>query len=159
MTKTFQDFKDALAAHESGSESYSCKNKLGYLGKYQFGLARLCDFDLTERNPDSHGFGNGAFHWVSPFTEEMFLGTPELQERIFERHVRDLARYVWHAYREFDGHEIEGVTFTLSGAVAVCHLLGRGGLIAFTEGKDLKDAFGTHASKYMRELGGYDMHE
>ena len=48
MTKTYQDYFDALGFKESssvsgGAQNYGSENPFGYIGKYQFGEAALFD--------------------------------------------------------------------------------------------------------------------
>ena len=60
MTKTYLDFRNAIGFKES-SNRYGVVNSLGYLGRYQFGTARLSDFGLCARVSGTQGFVNDDF--------------------------------------------------------------------------------------------------
>ena len=145
--KSYEDFKLAIGKRES-SGVYSCVNKLGYLGKYQFGMARLCDLGLTRRkDPLGKGFANGRFEFIRPEGLETFLSSPELQEACFDLHVKLLKDKCLKIAPE-----------NLSGAIAACHLLGVGGLTDFIRHKiDDCDEFGTKLSSYYTEFSGYEI--
>lgn len=140
--KTFEEFRDALAQRES-SGRYDAKNSLGYLGRYQFGLARLTDLGLCQRIPGTSGYSNRSFEWIPPHTEEEFLTSPALQDEIFRRHVDDLRRQL---------HKLE------SGLVAGAHLLGVGGVKELVlEGRVGEDANGTKITSYIAKFSGYSL--
>lgn len=142
LMKPYSDFAADLGARESGGR-YDIKNKLGYLGKYQFGLARLTDLGLCRRKPGTTGYANSCFEWVPPHSEEEFLGSPTLQDEMFRKHVSDLKRRVGR--------------FT-SGLVAGAHLLGMGGVkdLLF-EGVVGEDANGTKITSYIARFSGYEL--
>lgn len=146
--KKYLEFKAAIRAREAHGD-YTIVNKLGYLGAYQFGMARLCDLGLTHRiNQRSVGFANGLFEFTAPLTKEIFLATPGLQECVFDSHVMRLK-----------GRCVElGQEDNLSGAIAACHLLGVGGLTDFVRHKiDGVDGFGTKLSEYYELFSGYEI--
>ena len=64
MTKTYQDYFDALGFKESssvsgGAQNYGSENPFGYIGKYQFGEAALFDLGYYGiDNSDSNLFRN-----------------------------------------------------------------------------------------------------
>lgn len=142
MMKPFADFSNDLGARES-SGKYDAKNQFGFLGKYQFGLARLTDLGLCRRKPGTTGFANSAFEWIPPNSEEEFLGSPQLQDEIFKKHVSDLRRQV---------RRLE------SGLVAGAHLVGMGGVrdLLF-EGKVQEDANGTRITSYISKFSNYEL--
>jgi len=154
--KTYEDFKEAVGKRESGGD-YQIKNSLGYLGKYQFGLARLSDFGLCERKPNTKGYGNKSFDWVPPFAEDIFLTNEELQDTVFDKHVWSLRRSIEKGFSKYLDTEISGHKLTLSGAIGCCHLLGVGGLKDFISGKDSQDAYGTKASDYVELFKDYEI--
>ena len=84
----FREFAYLLGQRESNND-YEAKNSFGYLGAYQFGMARLCDLGLTERIKE--GMSNDCFKWKEGMSEEMFLNSPEVQDQLFFRHCTDLA--------------------------------------------------------------------
>jgi len=140
--KTFTDFANDLGARES-SGNYQAKNSLGYLGKYQFGLARLTDLGLCRRKPGTTGFANSSFDWVPPNSEASFLSAPALQDEIFKKHIADLRRQL----RKFE-----------SGLVAGAHLLGVGGVKELLfEGLAGKDANETAITSYVAKFSGYQL--
>lgn len=146
--KSYAAFKLAIAISES-SGSYTCVNRLGYLGRYQFGLARLCDLGLTRRkDPKAKSCANADFVWIPPVNESTFLRDATLQEKCFDRHVQDLKRQITGFY-ECDN---------MSGAVAACHLVGRE---AFEEwiknGKEACDANGVSAAVYFERFRGFEI--
>lgn len=138
----FRDFKSALGGRES-SNNYQAKNKYGYLGRYQFGLARLTDFGLCRRKEETTGWSNACFEWVAPFSEEMFLGAPPLQDLVFIAHVSDLRRRL---------------SIFESGLVAGAHLNGFGGIQELLfKGESSKDALGTSILEYIKRFSGFDL--
>jgi hypothetical protein len=145
--KPYGEFRLAIRTRES-SGKYDCVNKLGYLGAYQFGLARLCDLGVTRRkDPGSKGLANGLFEFIEPGGREKFLSTPALQDECFDRHVQLLKKLCERICPE-----------NLSGAIAACHLLGVGGLVDFVRHKiDDCDAFGTKLSEYYELFSGYEI--
>ncbi len=144
--KTYAQFKAALRARE-GSGKYEVVNTLGFLGAYQFGMARLCDLGLTKRKDSTRtGFKNELFCFIKPLTQEIFLSVPGLQECTFDSHVMNLkAKCLTMGQAE-----------NLSGAIAACHLLGIGGLDDFVRhGTDGVDSYGTKLSEYYELFRGY----
>lgn len=145
--KPYSQFRKDIALRES-SGNYACVNKLGYLGAYQFGMARLCDLGLTRRkDPLSKGLSNGLFEFIRPDGLQAFLSSQELQDSCFDLHVKMLRRLCEKIAPD-----------NLSGAIAACHLLGVGGLVSFVRQKiDECDAFGTKLSTYYEEFSGYEI--
>ncbi len=140
--KTFEEFKQAIGYRES-SNRYDIKNRFGYLGRYQFGLPRLADFNLCRRIEGTTGWAADNFEWTPPFTEAMFLSTPALQDLVFTAHVVDLQRRV--------------KKFT-SGLVAGAHLKGYGGLTDLLyNGTAGSDALGTSILEYIKRFSDYEL--
>lgn len=154
--KPYNEFVKAMAQRESSGRA-SIKNRLGFLGKFQFGMARLTDFGLAERVPGLDGFANSSFRWKEPFSEGAFLSNEELQDKVFDLHVGAIRQRVKNHFVPLLDHVFFGVKLTMSGAVACCHLLGEGGFRKFTHGIDAADANGTKASDYVRLFQGYDI--
>lgn len=134
----FDHFKEALAFKESQGK-YQVVNKLGYLGKYQFGKTTLERFDIY----DTKGF----------------LEDPELQEKAFKALCavnkwilrKDIQRSV--------GKKINGILITESGILAAAHLSGAGNVKKFLRSNgntSFSDAFGTTIESYMRLFAAYD---
>lgn len=156
--KNYHQFCQAMSQRESAGQ-YDCKNRFGFLGAYQFGMARLCDLGLTERIPGRKGYSNSSFQWRAGFSESRFLSDKDLQDSVFEAHVNSLRRWVVSKYSHLltPDSMVGGVAFTVSGAVAVCHLLGYGGLMNLVKGVDGTDALGTKATDYLTLFSGYDL--
>jgi len=140
--KTYQQFRLAMRVRES-SNRYAIKNSLGFLGAYQFGGPRLVDLGLASSSKKN------VISWKFPWTENIFLTSPELQDACFDLHVIQLKLRIMRLYKELP----QG--FDMSGSIAVCHLLGIGGLNKLIEGTDSADANGTTATKYRDHFKGY----
>lgn len=174
----FAAFAQRMRTRESGDQpgpqddakSYAKRNRFGFLGAYQFGMARLCDFGFTRRRegtaPDD--MNNAAFEWVEDWNEYRFIAHRRTQDRIFAAHVHNHLRWIRRRkYERFVGEMtsalLEGEldpaddsVVSLSGMMAVCHLVGRRGLIKLLEKAiDKHDGNHTRASTYMKTLGGY----
>ena len=155
--KGFEAFAKAIRKKESGG-NYQIVNSYGYLGAYQFGLARLCDLGYTERKPGSTGYSNSAFQWKRGYSRSWFLNNPSVQDRIFKAHANDLIKRIKRGFSQYFGKQIGGIEITLSGCVAFSHLAGVGGLGKFLRGLgDSSDAFGTKGSDYMKKFADYSL--
>lgn len=174
-TAKLEAFAQAIRHRESGDQpgpeddarTYSAVNSLGYLGAYQFGLARLCDLALTERIEGQRGYSNGAFRWRAGWTQERFLADPVAQDTLFAEHVRrllvwiesrNLHRYVGEQVSALVDGELDPSSdsvVSLSGMVAVAHLLGPGGLRdLLLMARNGADGYGTRVSDYMQLFEG-----
>lgn len=159
--KTYEEFCEAIRQRES-SGKYDCINTCGYLGAYQFGMARLCDLGLTKRKDvNSRNMENKAFLWIEPLTEEEFLYNKELQDKTFDRHVQALKNQVKRLALVYT-FEVECTyknnPITMSGCIAACHLTGPKSLVNLMIDKiDKEDAFGTDTSEYLIKFSGYDI--
>jgi len=80
--KNYYAFCLVIKQQES-SNNYRIVNSLGYMGAYQFGMARLCDLGYTERILGTRGFSNKVFRWKKGYSQEMFLNNPNWQDKIF----------------------------------------------------------------------------
>lgn len=151
--KPYADFKAAVRKRES-SNNYKAKNTLGYLGAYQFGRARLTDLGICRRIKGTKGFANKSFEFVPPMTEELWLNSVEAQDQAFDRHVADLKRRILKIYPTPD-FKVGELSFGLSGAIGVCHLLGIGGLNQMLDGVSQADGYGTKPEEYAALFDGY----
>jgi hypothetical protein len=148
----FNEFRKALYKRESGGK-YNIKNKWGYLGAAQFGKERLWDLGLSVNGWKPK---NGVVKKV--ITEDQFLSNPELQDAIFELHVKDILNKVIKKYSHYLNTTINGIKITDSGCVAGVHLKGWGGLSKFLiNHDDNTDALGTPISEYISKFGGYNL--
>lgn len=160
--KDYHAFCEAIKKAESNN-NYQIVNSYGYMGAYQFGMARLCDLGFTERKSGTTGFSNKSFIWKSPYSRKIFLNNPGTQDRAFDMHVEDLIKQIKGfckgKYLLNGNTHIDNIPITLSGCVAFAHLAGFGGLKKFLKGGfDPKDiASGVPASTYMRKFAGYDL--
>ena len=156
--KDYEAFCLAMRMSES-SNNYEIVNAYGYLGAYQFGLARLCDLGYTERKPGTTGFSNSAFQWKEGYHEWMFLGNKVFQDRVFREHVVSLLKYIDRNFEEYFSKYINGVLVTRSGMVGFAHLAGMSGLRKFlTTGADPKDIVsGVPATTYMKKFSNYNL--
>lgn len=136
--KTFTGFKEALAWKESQGK-YTLINSLGYMGKYQFGIAALRAIGIHDSSE--------------------FLRNPRLQEKAFKAL---LAKNKWELRKEiekYDGKVVNGVAVTESGILAAAHLGGAGSVKKFFKNngkRAIKDNYGTSLQSYMKRFGGYD---
>jgi hypothetical protein len=136
---SFVGFKEALAFKESQGD-YFIINTLGYLGKYQFGI--------------------GTLQLMGVYNATKFLNDPSLQEKVFRT---NLARNKWilrRDIRRFTGKRFHGFEITESGILAAAHLAGPGNVKKYLRsyGKfDVKDAYGTSISNYLKKFSGYDL--
>lgn len=151
----FREFAYLLGQRESNND-YETKNSFGYLGAYQFGMARLCDLGLTERIKE--GMSNDCFKWKEGMSEEMFLNSPEVQDQLFFRHCTDLAGTINKEFGNEIGKQKYGVLITLSGLIAGAHLLGLGGVRNFiNKGEVGKDGYNTSIKDYIQSFAGFNL--
>lgn len=142
--KDFVGFKEFLGFFESGSD-YKKINRLGYLGKYQFGKSTLKVLKIDYLKND-------------------FINEPALQERAF---LMNVMRNKWILRREisrFNGLVISDMFITESGIIAAAHLSGPGNVKKFLRSYcdselDLKDANGTKISDYLKTFKNYNISE
>jgi hypothetical protein len=131
---------ESLAATESGG-NYSVVNSEGYTGKYQWGQARLDDYNRASG---------------TSFTLDQFRSDPALQERAQAWHVQDITSQTG----DLVGRVVNGVTMTPAAIVAMAHLGGIGGARKYVETNgayDPADSNGTNLSDYARTHGGADV--
>jgi hypothetical protein len=137
--KSFTGFKSALGFKESRNR-YHIVNKLGYLGKYQFGKSTLKRLKI--------------------YNTEKFLNDSEQQEKAFaalcslNKHIlrKDIRRSV--------GRRINGIQITESGIIAAAHLGGAGNVKKYLRSggtTNFSDAFGSSIEYYMKKFSGFDV--
>ncbi|WP_242134869.1 peptidoglycan-binding protein LysM [Aestuariivivens marinum] len=138
LGKSFVGFKEALAFKESRGD-YTCVNRFGYLGKYQF--------------------GRGTLKLIGIHNPTKFLKDPKLQERAF---IANAQRNKWILRKDiknFVGKRINGVLVTESGILAAAHLAGPGNVKKYLRSYGLNnfaDGNGTTVSYYLKKFSGYD---
>ena len=129
---------------------YTIVNSYGYLGRYQFGLARLTDFGICHRKPGVKGFKNSSFFWAEGFSQQQFLRNKELQDVLFEAHIARHRAVILKKYHSKVGTKIRSVEITMAGMLACFHLVGEGGFRKLLRGGYSSDAYGTNALTYLR---------
>jgi len=110
--------RNRLKERES-SNNYSAVNKQGYVGAYQFGIARLKDLGLVDKNaPDNNSALNNPNVWTGKYgikSKEDFLSSEDVQDTVATEHLNNLAVMLsGNATDEKD----------LYGKIAAAHLLG-----------------------------------
>ncbi|MCW5516517.1 hypothetical protein [Muriicola sp. Z0-33] len=139
LGSSYIGFKEALAFKESQG-NYFITNTLGYLGKYQFGI--------------------GTLQLMGVYNATQFLNDPMLQEKVF---LTNVARNKWILRRDIEryvGKNIRGIEITESGILAAAHLAGAGNVKKYLRSYgnlDVKDAYGTSISNYLKKFRGYDI--
>ena len=132
-------FKEAIAFKESQGK-YAVVNKLGYLGKYQFGKSTLQRFKIYNTNT--------------------FLKNPKLQEQAFVALCKVNKWILRKDIKRFVGKTIKGVKVTESGILAAAHLSGAGNVKKFLRSngeQQFSDAFGSSLFSYLKKFAGYDV--
>lgn len=139
LGKSFLGFCYDLGFSES-SGNYRAVNRLGYLGKYQFGRSTL--------------------KWVGVYNTSRFLNSPLLQEKAFKALISKNKWVLRDYIDKFNGQTINGVKITESGLLAAAHLGGAGNVIKFLDSKGtevFKDANQIPITKYMKRFVDYDV--
>lgn len=151
-TKAFfgdTDFRKKMRGSESSGD-YSINNEIGagrrVLGGYQFSPERL----------DQYKAATGE-----DFTQDEFLGSEDLQNRVMDWHEQDLLDFVMKdGLDAYIGQNIAGAEITPSGLVAGGHLGGRSGLKQFllTGGEyNPADKYGTRISDYVAKFADQNL--
>lgn len=155
---TYNQFFEAVRLRES-SNNYTVENRLGYLGAYQFSMARLSDFKLTKLRPEvAKSLKNSDYEFVQPFSRDLFLASRTLQDFVFHLHVQDHKNKIKSLFgQKFFQSVYFGVQPDMSGSIGVAHLLGLGGLLDLLKGVDGQDANGTKASEYLLKFRGFEI--
>jgi len=138
LGQSLNAFKEVLGFKESQND-YSKVNTLGYLGKYQFGRTTLEMIGIYDTN--------------------LFLNTPELQEKAFFANTERNKWILRKDIKRFVGKRINGVVVTESGILAAAHLSGAGGVKKYLRSygaEGFSDAFGTSIKYYMKRFAGFD---
>jgi len=137
--KSFVGFREALGFKESQNR-YHIVNKLGYLGKYQFGKSTLKRLKIYNTNN--------------------FLKDSEQQEKAFKA-LCSLNKYILRKdIRRSVGRRINGIRITESGILAAAHLGGAGSVKKYLRSggnQNFSDAFGSSIQYYMKKFSGFDV--
>lgn len=137
VTKTYQDYFNALGFKESssipgGTQNYDTENASGFIGKYQFGEAALFDLGYYGTdNSDGNLFNND---WIGNWSgknginnKQDYFNHGAIQETI----INDWHNVLWKRIQflgldQYEGQILNGHPITISGMLAVSHLLGAG---------------------------------
>ena len=147
----FASFANRIAMLESGGGAisyggYSTVNKLGYLGRYQFGALALQDMGLVKKGTSLKGLDNPN-NWNIDGGKQAFLNDQNLQEETFVKYTKmNYSRLVNLGVITADSPPGE-----IAGYLAASHLVGPGGARDLKVGVVKADAFGTKSSKYFLE--------
>lgn len=160
MTKTYDDFFEALGMRES-SGRYDAVNNLRYLGKYQMGEEALMDtrYYRQDGHQKDNKFSNQF--WTGKdgvHSKTDFLNNHHAQENA----VRAYAYKHWQEIKQLNldlyvGKTVHGYYLTISGMLAGTHILGVGGLLAFIKtGLIKEDKNKVRIVEYIEKFAGYD---
>ena len=138
IVKDHTAFLDAIGFRES-TNNYKAVNRLGYLGKYQFGKKTLRAIGIS-------------------VSKEEFLDSPKIQEEamqlLLEHNRKNLKRFI----KKYNNTTVHGIYVTESGILAAAHLGGAGSVKKwFRTGKVRKDGNGVKITSYMTRFGGYNL--
>ena len=128
----------------------------GHLGIFQMGMRRFADLGLAknvrkgERNGEQ-GVWLGI--WNAPLSEAKFLGSPELQYKVFTRSMQSYKNEIAEKFGNAIGQEFEGKPATLSGLLAVAHHAGTPGLAKWLTGTPPRDKFPQTTAAYKAATG------
>lgn len=131
---------DSLSRTESGG-NYQAQNSEGFVGKYQWGQARLDDFNRA----------NGSNISMADFKAD-----PGVQEQAQAWHESDILTQLGG----YVGRTVNGILMTPGAIVGMAHLGGVGGARKFIETNgeyDPADSNGTNLSDYARAHGSAGM--
>lgn len=176
MAKTYQDYFDVLGFKESSSipggvQNYDTENAFGFIGKYQFGEAAL--FDLGYYGIDKSDGNLFKNDWVGNWSgkdginsKQDYLNNGSVQETIiYEWHDVLWGRIKFLGLDKYEGQILNDHPITISGMLAVSHLLGTGsqssdvaGLKGYLQSGAVfssTDGDGTTANEYMTLFEGF----
>jgi len=134
--------RELLKERESSGD-YKVVNRLGYLGAYQFGAARLTDMGLVKKGARNQDLGDPAA-WTGKYgidSKDAFLANNEVQDRVATEHLAALGEQL--------RSNSTGVK-DLSGRVMAAHLLGADG----SRNLNSVDANGTKGLEYYNMANG-----
>ena len=141
FANSYYAFCENLGFQES-SNNYKAVNRLGYLGKYQFGRSTL--------------------KWVGIRSKKKFLNDPSLQERAFRALIAKNKYVLRDQIANYTGKRIGGIKITESSLIAAAHLGGAGNVKKFLSSNGVeifRDANNIPITKYMIQFGNYDISE
>jgi hypothetical protein len=140
-------FLRALAKKESSSNPKAV-NRLGYIGKYQFGKMALQDLELDDKI-NAHKFKKNP----AIFPEIM-------QDTAMVKLLKLNKNYLGNYINKYEGKNIGGIDITKSGLLAGSHLVGASNVKKFLDSNGTfvpKDANGVPVTEYIANFGGYNL--
>lgn len=137
-------YAQQIGQRESGG-NYQAVNRIGYLGKYQFGAPALQDMGLVRSGTTMRGLDDPS-NWTIEGGKQAFLTNPQLQEDTMVRYTNQNFR----ALIRLGVINNQSSNEQIAGYLAAAHLLGPGGARNLAQGRDGADAFGTSGSSYYR---------
>ncbi|MCC5619007.1 LysM peptidoglycan-binding domain-containing protein [Nostoc sp. CHAB 5836] len=169
---SFQDMLLALGRRETGQQNppYNIENRLGFIGKYQFGEPLLIDLGYYQANVY---YNNGASRneWRGMWrgkngvnSKQDFLNNQNnVQENAIQEafalnldRIKSQLQQNGRSLRDFIGQQRGGVVITTSGIIAAAHLRGEGGVVQLLLNNQVsQDENGTSILDYLREFGGF----
>ena len=150
-----QKLMDAVARKESSSEpggrqNYSAQNRLGYIGKYQFGamaLATLGYVKIGNNTKLTNDILDDPSSWANKnglqSKNDYFSQGPKQEIVMFEN-----LTFNYNVLKRKGVISNNDEPGKVAGLLSVSHLLGSGGAIAFASGKDSKDGNGITGKTY-----------
>jgi len=140
-------FLRALAQKES-SMNPKAVNRLGYIGKYQFGNMALQDLELDDKIN------------VHKFKKNPAIFPEKMQDKAMIKLLKLNKNYLGDYIEKFVGKNVAGVNITKSGLLAGSHLVGAGAIKKFLDSNGVyipKDANGVPVTEYIQKFGGYNL--
>ena len=150
-----QSLMNAIGFKESssvvgGAQYYNTINRLGYIGKYQFGAQALATLGYVKL-PASSKINNSVLDSDSSWTgksgitsKAMFLNAGSVQETVMFENLQ----FNYNVLKRKGTITTNDTPGRVAGLLCVSHLLGSGGAIAFANGSDSKDGNGTSGRTY-----------
>lgn len=150
-----QSLMNAIGKKESssvpgGNQNYGAENRLGYVGKYQFGAAALATLGYVKIGNNqklTNDVLNDSNKWTNKnglrSKEEYIKQGPKQEKIMFEN-----LTFNYNLLKRRGVISANDEPGKVAGLLSVAHLLGGGGAIAFASGKDSKDGNGVTGKTY-----------
>lgn len=146
---------DAIGFKESssiagGRQNYTAQNRLGYIGKYQFGAMALATLGYVKA-PVGSKLTNDTLDVASNWSAKNGLTSKSAfftQTNVQEIIMFENLKFNYNVLKRKGSINANDPAGKVAGLLSVSHLLGAGGAIAFSSGSDSKDANGTSGTTY-----------
>lgn len=150
-----QKLMDAIGFKESssvagGRQNYTASNRLGYIGKYQFGAPALATLGYV-KTPVGAKLDNSVLDAAASWTgkerlksKNDFFTASKVQEKIMFENLK----FNYNVLKRKGTISTNDPAGKVAGLLSTSHLLGAGGAIAYASGKDSKDANGVTGRTY-----------